>query len=205
MVHTNMVPRNWIVHSTGWRAEQGLRQPGLRSYRAYAETGRTPRSLMSRDRAFTPQELVGTWRKWGEKKKESRRRAGGDERRKNACARAATRVNVAQCRARENRAEKTSTRIPLLEANGGGCCRCFASCLCHEREYAPHAYTRACYVYAYICVYAFFAAGSAVRERNSLPEPRYLEESPFLLHRRRHLLVVPTFRPACREHMCVTL
>lgn len=96
----------------------------------------------------------------------------------------ATRVNVAQCRARENRAEKTSTRIPLLEANGGR--RCSVSCLCHEREYA-RAYMRArvlcvsvC-VWCVVCACTFFAAGSAVRERNSLPELRYLEEPSFLL------------------------
>ena len=28
-MYTNTVPRNWIVHSTGWRVKQGLRQPGF--------------------------------------------------------------------------------------------------------------------------------------------------------------------------------
>ena len=28
-MYTNTVPRNWIVHSTGWRVEQGLRQHGF--------------------------------------------------------------------------------------------------------------------------------------------------------------------------------
>ncbi|KAL0110059.1 hypothetical protein PUN28_013592 [Cardiocondyla obscurior] len=140
---------------------------------------RAPRSLMSRDRA---REQKGKKKK--RKKKRGRRvgRAerkahGAQEKRARSCRRrSATRSNVAQCRARENRGENIDEnsvtqgerRLPSLP---------LPSCWCCEREYAL-AHTRAlcARIGAYVFMCAFFAAGSAVRERNSFPEPRYLKD-----------------------------
>lgn len=132
------------------------------------------------------------------------------ERRKNACARAArrrgaTRVNVAQCRARENRGENIDEnsvtrgerrRLPsLLRVVFVPRARVCA-CTC-----AGARVTCACVCTCVrICV---LRGGSAVRERNLLPEPRYLEESPFLLV--AVVIILSSFRRFARvANICVS-
>lgn len=157
MMHTNTVPRNWIVHSTGWRAEQGLRRPGLRSYRAYAETGRIGADSPKLDEPRPSVHAAGARRNLEEmakkKKKERVEEKSGRGRVERRKKRVRSRRDARKCCAmpceRESR-RKHRREFRYSRRTAAAVVASPLSCLCHEREYAPHAYMRACYVYAYI-------------------------------------------------------
>lgn len=143
------------------------------------------------------------------KKKESRKRETEErcvERRKNARARTAShrgaRKRCAMPRERESRRKhrrefRYSRRTAAAVVASRRVCATSESMRVHMCARARVLCARAC-----VCV-CVLRGGSAVRERNSLPEPRYLEESPFLLI--AVVIIHSSFRRFARDaNVCVS-
>lgn len=138
----------------------------------------------------------------------------GNVQEKRVRSRAATRVNVAQCRARENRGENIDENsVTRGERRGAAALLCVVF-VPRARVCGMHVCTRVLLdtirIPTYTCRQVYVLRGRGCRQRAKFVSGAEIPRSVcFSLQRQRcHLLVIPTFRFACMGRvasMCVTL